>query len=94
MSEQKIKCVQGIEPRRDGEYPECLYVGFAHNHVDNKVHRIEVEEQNLGTYGIVWYVGYREDGSIIKRMNASHVSSVEYFKPEEKTDADSAPNRG
>lgn len=74
----KIKQVVGPEPRRDGEYPNQFWVGYAHGHADNKVARIEYEEQNLGTYGIGWFVAYREDGSIIGKMNAAHVAVVNY----------------
>lgn len=71
---QRIKQVFGPEPRRDGEYPEQFYVGYG------EVHRIETEEQNLGTYGITWFVAIREDDSIVGKMNAAHVASIYYFK--------------
>ena len=43
-----IKIICGVEPHREGEYPDVYVVGSSH------VTRIEEREQNLGTYGIVW----------------------------------------
>lgn len=78
----RITCVVGPEPRREGEYPEQFMVGYAHRHVDNKVARIEYEEQNFGTYGIGWFVAYHEDGRLLGKMNAAQVVSVHYQKDE------------
>lgn len=74
MSEttQKIKLISGAEPRRDGEYPEVYLVGSA------LVTRIEVREQNMGTYGIMWFDVYGGE-TLIASMNAAHVVSVTYF---------------
>ena len=44
------------------------------------VTRIEVEEQNLGTYGISWFVVFKGDEEA-HRMNALHVATVSYQQP-------------
>lgn len=77
----KIKSVFGPEPMRADEYATSFQVGYG----KPTVHRIEVEEQNLGTYGIMWFVAYDENGEQIGRMNALHTSEVYYYP--EKTDA-------
>jgi hypothetical protein len=74
----KIIQVVGVEPMREGEYPNQLWVGYPHFKLGDKITRIECEEQNLGTYGISWFVGYREDGSVVAKMNAAHVEYVRY----------------
>ena len=71
---QNIKQVVGPEPKREGEYPDQLWIGYG----IPPVARIEYEEQNLGTYGIGWFVAYSEDGAIIRKMNAAHVAVVNY----------------
>lgn len=78
----KILAVVGQEPRREGEYPSQLHVGWAFNHTDNMVSRIEEEQENLGTYGITWFVAYHADGRMIAKMNALNIAEVHYMKEE------------
>lgn len=71
MSEQIIKGIWGAEPRREGEFPECHMVG------SSGVTSIVRREENLGTYGIVWF-DVLKDGAVACSMNAIHVASVQY----------------
>jgi len=68
---KKIKGVYGVEPRRDGELPDMYVVGYG------GITTIAEREQNLGTYGIVWFDVFKGD-VMITSMNAIHVSSVTY----------------
>lgn len=68
----KIKMVCGPEPRREGELPDAYLVGHG------SVTSIETNEQNLGTYGIVWFNVFNGE-TLIASMNAMHVASVSYF---------------
>lgn len=68
----KIKLIAGAEPHREGEYAEIYIVGHA------PVTKIEAREQNLGTYGIMWFDVFNGE-TIIASMNALHVASVAYF---------------
>ena len=70
---QAIKGISGAEPHREGEYPVAYAIGF------DDVVRIEEQNENLGTYGITWFVALKEDGSIVGKMNAAHVAHVEYM---------------
>lgn len=80
MTEQKIKGVYGGEPHRDGEYPAAMVVGYNMFGLESsKVDNIVAEEQNLGTYGILWFKAYRDDGYLLGQMNAAQVALVEYF---------------
>ena len=67
-----IRSVFGAEPRREDEQPSSIIVGF------REVHRIEEENENLGTYGITWFVGYTHQGQKVAKMNALHVETVSY----------------
>lgn len=80
MPKEKIKGVYGGEPYREGEYPAAMVVGYEMfgANTNSLVCAIETEEQNLGTYGITWYKGFRKDGHMLGKMNALHVSLVEY----------------
>lgn len=78
MTDQVIRLVRGPEPMREGEYPDVMWVGYG----KPAVHSIVLEESNLGTYGIMWYVARDEVGVVIKKMNALHVAYVEYFAPD------------
>ena len=83
MPKEKIKGVYGGEPMRQGEYPAAMVVGFNMFGLDSSlVHNIETEEQNLGTYGILWFKAFRADGHMLGKMNAAQVSLVEYFREE------------
>jgi hypothetical protein len=73
--DSKIQAIYGVEPHREGEYPETYTVGKI-------ITRIQAREQNLGTYGIQWFDVYH--GDVIKvSMNAAYVASVSYFPPKE-----------
>lgn len=76
----RIKRVTGAEPRREGEYPTTFWVGYPKT--GDTVHHIFEETENLGQYGITWFVAKRKDGSPIAKMNALHVAEVEYYKNE------------
>jgi len=69
----KIKSIHGTEPRRDGEYPDGAFVGY------DGVTKIDELQENLGTYGITWFMIYKGD-HIFKKMNAIHAASVVYFE--------------
>lgn len=70
MSE--IKGIWGAEPLRADECPEAYIVG----HGD--ITRIQRREENLGTYGIVWYDAFKGD-ELSASMNAAFVAFVAYF---------------
>lgn len=69
----KIEAIFGAEPRREGEIPQTAWVG--HGGVD----RIETREQNLGTYGILWFDVYSGD-QLLESYNAIHIANVVYAK--------------
>lgn len=64
-----IKGICGAEPPRQGEYPWSYAVGH------DGVTAIVEEQENLGTYGITWFVVKSGDKAIAK-MNAMHVAHV------------------
>jgi hypothetical protein len=70
--QHKIKRISGAEPRRDGEYPVIYALGF------DGVVLIEEEQENLGTYGIIWFKAYKDDGTLVGKMNAAYVANVDY----------------
>lgn len=74
MTARTIRNVTGAEPRREGETPDCFWVGYG----TPVVTRIEEEMENLGSYGITWFVAYDKNGNAIGKMNATHVASVHY----------------
>lgn len=84
MAKERIKGVYGGEPYREGEYPAAMVVGYQMfgAGTDSLVHNIETEEQNLGTYGIQWFKAFRADGFMLGKMNAAHVSMVEFDRGE------------
>lgn len=63
--------IWGAEPMRDQEDPEHHLVGRA------DVTRIERREENLGTYGIVWFDVFKGE-ALAWSMNASFVASIQY----------------
>lgn len=80
---RRIKLVAGAEPHREGEYPTTLCRGWAAPGSSREkpgplIDRIEAVEQNLGTYGMVWYVAYSVDGVELLRLNAAHTAEVHY----------------
>lgn len=68
-----INFVCGPEPMREGEYPDCVLVG------SDGITRIEVREDNLGTYGIKWFDAYAGD-RLVSSFNAVHIAVVKYAK--------------
>lgn len=78
---QTIKAISGLEPRREGEYPECYVVGHRGS-ATPEVTRIEMRLENLGSYGITWFDVFAGE-TLIASMNAIGVVSVEYFPPGE-----------
>jgi hypothetical protein len=73
-----IKLIAGFEPRREGEYPVLHMVGngFA-GPIKHTITRIETHEQNLGTYGILWFDIFDGD-ELLASMNALAVAEVHY----------------
>jgi len=71
-----IKTVSCAEPMREGEYPWCFRVSGTFDHTKRVIARIEREEENLGTYGIAWFVGYDAEGRELGRINALHAAAV------------------
>lgn len=77
----RIQTIYGQEPVREGEYPDGMWIGmdlFRMGHGNTKITRIDIEEDNLGTYGIKWFVGYDENGAVVKKMNALFVATIIY----------------
>lgn len=68
---RKIRAVYGQEPMREGEYPDSYSIGVS------GVTRIECREQNLGTYGILWFDVFIGD-YVAASLNGIHISSVVY----------------
>lgn len=80
-----ITAIIGAEPQRYGEYPTIHIVGqksydpAGGDRFD--VTRIECREQNLGTYGLVWFDVYDGD-RLATSMQASAVAEVHYERAE------------
>lgn len=75
-----INRVIGQEPLLVGEKPWVFLVGQPlYGPVSDVVTRIQEEEENLGTYGIKWYVAYNVEGKRLAKMNALSASIVEYL---------------
>jgi len=86
-SERVIRAVCGAEPMREGEEPSYIAVGkHPYDKTRAEVARIEEVHENLGTYGIQWFVAYAEDGTMLARMNAMYVSEVIYFQEGDKNE--------
>ncbi|WP_187967919.1 hypothetical protein [Aquibium microcysteis] len=71
-----INGICGVEPNREGEYPHAHAVGFG------GVTEIVEELENLGSYGIKWFVVKAGENTLAK-MNALHVAHVGYALPAE-----------
>lgn len=76
----KIKGIYGVEPQRDQETATAHVVGF-HSYAAGgrkfMVDQIVEREQNLGTYGILWFDVYEEGhADPVLSMNAMAVSEV------------------
>lgn len=72
-----IKSISGPEPLREGEYPDSYTVG------NSGVTRIESREQNLGTYGIIWFDIFSGE-TIIASVNGLYVASIVYAQKEKE----------
>lgn len=71
MADLKINGIWGAEPMREGEFPDCHMVGR------NGVTHIDRREENLGTYGLVWFDVFADD--VLRwSLNASFVASIRY----------------
>lgn len=68
----KIKSICGAEPSRENEYPWAYVLG------SDGVTSIVEEGENLGTYGITWFIVKSGDNTVAK-MNALHVAHVGYL---------------
>lgn len=80
----KIKGVFCPDPQRESEYGWSALVGFNFNDARmGKVTRIERREENLGTYGIVWYdifcTNNEGEEHLVASFNAQQVEVVTYF---------------
>lgn len=71
----KIKSICGPEPHRENEYPWAYLLG------SDGVTSIEEVTENLGTYGITWFV-VKSGDQIIAKMNALHTLHVAYSHAE------------
>lgn len=79
-----IKALYGMEPLREGEFPTAHIVGSKTHRPDAPpftVTRIERREENLGTYGLVWFDVYDGD-RVACSMQATAVAEVYYQEPE------------
>lgn len=71
----KIKNICGAEPNRENEYPWAYTVDC------DGVTSIVEETENLGTYGITWFLVKNGD-NVLAKMNALHVAHVGYLPAE------------
>lgn len=71
----KIKNICGAEPLRENEYPWAYYVGH------DGITSIDEDHENLGSYGITWFVVKRGD-HVVAKMNALYVALVGYYTTE------------
>lgn len=71
-----INGIYGVEPNREGEYPHSYAV------VSGGVTEIVEDLENLGSYGIKWFVVKVGENTLAK-MNALHVAHVSYALPTE-----------
>jgi hypothetical protein len=77
-SEPRIKLIAGMEPNRDGEWPITFAIGNGFpGPVKHTITRIDRREQNMGTYGILWFDVFDGD-TLLASMNAMAVSEVQY----------------
>jgi hypothetical protein len=73
VTEQNIIAICTREPMREGEYPDYIRIG------NKGVTRIERREENLGSYGIVWFDVFKGQAEVRSASyNALDVASVEY----------------
>jgi hypothetical protein len=76
--EPRIKLIAGMEPNRDGEWPTTFAIGNGFpGPVKHTITRIDRREQNMGTYGILWFDVFDGD-ALLASMNAMAVSEVQY----------------
>lgn len=71
----KINRIDGPEPHREGEYGWSYVVGY------DGITSIEEHTENLGSYGITWFIVKRGEDAIAK-MNALHVAHVGFMPAE------------
>lgn len=71
----KINRIDGPEPHREGEYGWSYLIGC------DGVTSIEEQTENLGSYGITWFIVKRGEDAIAK-MNALHVAHVGFMPTE------------
>lgn len=80
---KRIRLIVGMEPGREGEYPSTYSVGTKlRSPAQHTITRIERREENLGTYGIVWFDVFAGD-ILLASMNALATSEICYDDVEE-----------
>ena len=72
-----IILIAGAEPHREGEYPIVYAVGNSITRGAQPITRIERREENLGTYGVVWFDVFVGD-DLRASMNALLVAEISY----------------
>lgn len=82
MTDKKIKAIYGQEPQRDQKQATAHIVdkhSYAVGERAFMVEKIVPREQNLGTYGILWFDVYEVGvADPIVSMNATAVAEVYY----------------
>lgn len=86
MSEhnQRIRLIAGMEPNREGELPLVYAIGNKFGPLLRIITRINLREENLGSYGIAWFDVFAGD-VLLASMNALATSEIYY------DDADETP---
>lgn len=73
---KSIRAVWGPWPSCPDEDPTGAAVGIS------GVTKIERREENLGTYGIVWFDVY-VGNEVLRSLNALHIEQIEYDRSSE-----------
>lgn len=75
-----IKAIFGMEPQREGEYPQAHIVGSASLMPSGErytVSRIERREDNFGDHGLLWFDVF--DGErLVTSMQGRAVAEIHY----------------
>jgi hypothetical protein len=82
VSCRRIVAIYGMEPQRADEYPTGHKVGQTSRWADGTVFtviRIERREENMGTYGLLWFDIFYGDGDRVAcSMQGTAVAEVHY----------------
>ncbi len=79
-----IKAIFGMEPSRDGEYPQAHIVGSQSQVLGGQrytVTPITLREENFGDHGLLWFDVFDGD-RLATSMQGRAVAEIHYFETE------------